>query len=209
MVMVPSPVFVTGAPGGTVPGGVLNVGNNSGVPATISSVTIAFDNADLFTTTKLTATAAGVTETSQFNPTFSTTSIDYTFSPPLVVPKGESASFSLSLTITTTPQITMRQPRAIYAGTFGTGAGGNYHSLTPLCGLLMGLSLAMAGMGSSRRRLMIALVILVLAAASQVGCDSGSIPSSSGAYESTQTAMSVAAAKQTGGPITVGGCRPL
>ena len=70
---------------------------------TVSTVRIFFDNADLFTTTVLTASVGGVTETSSFNPTDSTTNIDYTFSPPLNVPKGQSATFSLSLTITKTP----------------------------------------------------------------------------------------------------------
>ncbi len=182
----------------------LKVGNSTGAPMTISTVSISFDNADLFTSTVLTGSAGGVTETSQFSPTVSTTNIDYTFSPPLVVPKGQSATFSLSLTITTTPQITMRKTRAIYAGMFDIGAGRS-PGLGALSAALMLLSLCTAAVNGSRRRTMIA-ILLMLAVASQVGCDSGSVPSSSGGpFESTQNASRVAAASPTGGPIGIGG----
>jgi len=124
----------------------------------------------------------------------------------LIVPKGGAATFSLSLTISTTPQITMRRPQVIYAGLFDAGAGHGSPGLTALGGVLMLLSLCTAGLGGSRRRTMIALIILMLAAASQVGCDNGSVPSSSGGtIMSTQTATGVAAAAQTGGPVGVGG----
>jgi len=206
MLIVPSPVATTGVPGGTVGGGKLTVQNSSPAPITISSTTIDFDNADLFSSTTLTASAGGVTETSKFMPTVTTTSIQYRFTPPLIVPKGGAATFSLSLTISTTPQITMRRPQVIYAGLFDAGAGHGSPGLTALGGVLMLLSLCTAGLGGSRRRTMIALIILMLAAASQVGCDNGSVPSSSGGtIMSTQTATGVAAAAQTGGPVGVGG----
>lgn len=99
----------------------------------------------------------------------------------------------------------MRKTRAIYAGMFDIGAGRS-PGLGALSAALMLLSLCTAAVSGSRRRTMIALILLMLAVASQVGCDSGSVPSSSGGpFESTQNASMVAAASPTGGPIGIGG----
>ncbi len=205
IVMVPSPVITTGVPGGTVGGGTLMVHNTSPAPITISSTTIDFDNADLFTSTTVTGSAGGVTETSQFTPTFTTTRIEYKFTPPLMVPKGGAATFSLSLTITTNPQITMRRPHVVYAGMFDIGAGRS-PGLGALSAALMLLSLCTAAVGGSRRRTIMALILLALVVASQVGCDNGSVPTSNGGpIMSTQTATGVGAAHPTGGPVGVGG----
>ena len=71
----------------------------------------------------------------------------------------------------------MRGVRVIYAGMLGNGSGGEYRGLGPLSGVLILLSIATAAFGGSRRRVTIALIILMIAAVSQVGCDSGSVPS--------------------------------
>ena len=196
----------TGVPGGMVDGGVLKLHNTSGAPMTISSVTIAFDNADLFSSTTLTGIAAGVSESSTFVPPLDIPSISYKFATPLTVPTGGDATFTLSLTITKTPQITMRRPQFVYAGLFDSGAGRGSPGLAALSGALMLLSLCTAVIGRSRRRTMIALIMLMLAvAATQVGCDNGSVATSGGPIRSTQTASDVAAASQTGGPMKIGG----
>jgi len=184
----------------------LKLHNTSGAPMTISSVTIAFDNADLFSSTTLTGSAAGVSESSTFIPPLDIPSISYKFATPLIVPTDGDATFTLSLTITKTPEITMRKTRVIYAGMFDIGAG-RYRGLGALSAALMLLSLCTVAVGGSRRRVMIALIMLMLAvAATQVGCDNGSVATSGGGpIRSTQTASDVAAAGQTGGAVKIGG----
>lgn len=209
MATVPVPVTPTGGPGSTVTTGTLQVSDTCGSgEKAISSVTIAFDNADLFTSTLLTGEAGGVTETSPFKPALdfgaiTTTSIDYKFVPPLVVPKGGTATFSLAVTITTTPQMTMRGAHVVYAGLFSLVAGRGSLGLGTLAGALMLLNLCSATIGGSRRLTLIALIVLMLALASQVGCDNGSVPTG-GPITSTQTAMGVAA-NQNGVPLEIGG----
>jgi hypothetical protein len=171
---------------------------------TISSVTIAFASANLFTSTVVTGSAAGVTQTSEFTPAFTTKSIEYKMTPPLMVPTAGSATFSLSMTITTDPQATARRAGAVYAGLFDLGTGGGSPGLGAMTGALLLLSVCTGLISGSRRRTTAALIILMLVAASQVGCDSGSVPASNTVYYSNQTATAIAAAGPKGA-VGIGG----
>ncbi len=186
--MGPPPVLTSGAPGEPVKGGSLKIHNGTGDSVTISSLTIMFTNADLFASTTVTGTVpldpSQQSQNSRFTPPLdngSTASTEHTYMFPtaLTVPSGEDANFSLALTITARPQTTMRRVRAIYAGVFGA-SGPLSPGLGVLSGVLMLLSLCTTAIGGSRRRLILALLILMLVAASQVGCDNGSVPSSNG-----------------------------
>ena len=61
MAMPPNKVSTTASPGGTVPGGTLQVTNTTGDQMMTSSVTIDFNNADLFSTVTLTGSASLIT----------------------------------------------------------------------------------------------------------------------------------------------------
>jgi hypothetical protein len=185
----------------------------------ISSVTIRFDNADLFSLTMLTGSVPSdpsqSSQDSQFIPPSDNgatipTDHTYTFAKPFIVPNGEGANFSLSLTITTNPQITLLRTPVIRAGLVDFGAGPGSHGWGALPGVLMLLSLCTTVFATGRRRTVIALIILMLAAASQVGCDNGSVPGPSGGVPmSTQTARDVAAMNPAHENVGVGGLPAL
>jgi hypothetical protein len=202
--MVPTPPPPTnvsnGKPGGTVGAGSLQVNNTSGAPLITPSVTIGFDNADLFTSATLTATVGNTTSTSTVVPATSTT---FAFNPPVTIPLGQSVTYSLAATITTTPNITRRELPVAYASIFpfGRSRGSNVFAgaLALLC------AFAMLTAGSRRRRLIFAAALVLLLAGAETGCDNGSIGGPSGPQFSTQTARDVAAKDQGGGPVTIGG----
>jgi hypothetical protein len=197
----PPPINTPSAKAGsTVPAGSLLVNNTSGAPLLTPSVTIAFDNADLFTSATLTATVGTAVTTSTVVPSDSTTFI---FNPPVMIPLGGSVTYSLQTTITTTPNITRLERPIAYASII---PGGGSRVASTLVAAMAFLSIFTALTGVSRpRRLMFALVLLLLAVTTEVGCDNGSIGSPTGPQFSTQTANDVAAKNQTGGPVLIGG----
>ena len=196
----PPPPQVQGKAGGTVGAGALTVNNTSGAPMLTPSVTIAFNNADLFTSATLTATVGTSNQTSTLVPNNSSTFI---FNPPITIPLGQNVTYSLSVTITPNPQITRRQTPIAYASILPVNGSRDMAEAAAaliflgMCAYLLGISRA--------NRMMLVLAILLLAMTAELGCDTGSIGSPSGAQFSTQTAMDVAAHNQTGGPLTVGG----
>jgi hypothetical protein len=202
--MVPTPPPPTnvpnGKPGGTVGAGSLTVNNTSGAPLITPSVTIGFDNADLFTSATLTATVGHTASTSTVVPATGTT---FTFNPPVTIPFGRSVTYSLSATITTRPNITRRELPIAYASIFPFGQSREANIFASLIGLSCALALLTAG--SSKRRLMFAAALVLLLVSVETGSDNGSIGGPSGAQFSTQTARDVAAENQTGGPVTIGG----
>ena len=196
----PPPPQVQGKAGGTVGAGSLTVNNTSGAPMLTPSVTIAFNNADLFTSATLTATVGTSNQTATVVPNNSST---FTFNPPVNVPLGQSVSYSLEVTITPTPQITRRERPIAYASILPLGSSRGFAvaaavvTLLGVCAYLLGITRA--------NRMMLMLALLLLAMTAEVGCDTGSIGSPSGPQFSTQTATDVAAHNQAGGPLTVGG----
>jgi len=207
----PSPPTTSGGPGATVSGGTLGVANVSGAPMVTSSVMISFDNADLFSSAKLTATAGSNISTATVNPITGGNSPEvannttFNLVPPLVIPTGASATFSLAVTLTANPSITMRGGHVTYAAMVGGGSESAGSSALLIAMAL--LALCGAGVGGSRRRRTLFALIVVLAMAAQVGCDNGSVGRGAGGGHpvSTQTAKHVAAAHLDTSPITVGG----
>jgi hypothetical protein len=200
------------------------VANNSGAPMVTSQVTITFDNADLFSSATVTATAGDATSTATVVPVTGGDSPEqsnltvFNLEPPLVVPAGESATISLSVVVSNTPHVTMWHRPVMYASMIpgdslrGWGSG--------LLASMLLLSVGTILVTSSRpRRMYFVLVIVLLAMTSQVGCDNGSIGSpssgSSGSSSrssvpvSNQNARGVTANNQnTGDKITVSGFPP-
>jgi hypothetical protein len=208
----PKPPTSTGGPGATVSGGTLGVANVSGTPMVTSSVMISFDNADLFSSATLTATAGSNTSTATVNPVTGGNSPEvpnntiFNLVPPLVIPTGASAKFNLAVTLSANPNITMRGGRVMYAAMMGGGSESAGSGALLIAMALLGL--CGAGVGGSRRRRTLFALIVVLAMATQVGCDNGSLgrgPGGGGPVMSTQTAKHVAAAHLDTSPINVGG----
>jgi hypothetical protein len=197
------------------PGGTILIANNSGGPMVTSQLTISFDNADLFSSATITGTAGGATSTATVNPITGGNSPEQTNNtifnlvPPLVIPTGATANYTLVTTISSNPNVSMRRSPMMYAAMIpgdGFGDSGGF-----LASMLL-LSLGTAFISKSRpRRMFFALAIVLLAVTSQVGCDNGSVGSSpsstlSSVQKSTQTAMHVkAASMKTGSKINVAG----
>jgi hypothetical protein len=131
-----------------------------------------------------------------------------------MIPTGGMATYTLMTTVTTNTGITMRQSPVKYASMIpreGFGGSGGF-----LASMLL-LSLGTTMVAKSRpRRMFFALVIVLLAVTSQVGCDNGSVGSLSGSGggggggrasvpASTQTAMHASAMNMEGTALTVGG----
>jgi len=176
---------------------------------TTSSVTISFNNADLFTTATLTGTQGANTVTATVNPITGGDSPEHAnntvfdFSP-LSIPPGACASFSLSVTITNNPDISMRRTPVVYASLIaGSERGPNLSAFALLLLCAVGLG------GARRRRTMIAVILILAALATQIGCDTGGLPSSLSSEnqqpQSTQTVVKVAVAIQTGAAVPVSG----
>jgi hypothetical protein len=200
----------------------MTVTNISGAPMFTSQVTVVFDNADLFSSATMTASVAdggSVSDTevpSSFgNSPEQPNSTVFTFSPPLMIPTGGMATYNLVTTVVPNTSVTMRQSRVKYAAMIpGDGFGGTGGFLASMLLLSLGTTLVAK---SLPRRMFFALVIVLLAVTSQVGCDNGSVGSLSGSGSgggggggrsvptSTQTAMHVAANNMGGIPLTVGG----
>jgi hypothetical protein len=214
----PAPVAIAAGPGATVSSGSFKVQNTSGTTLLMPAVTISFDNADLFSSATVTATVGSITSTATVNPVTGGNSpeqpnnTDFILQPPLVVPTGETASFSLAVTVTSNPQLTRRGGPVMYAAMVG---GGSSSSNAFLLALAL-LELCASGISTSRRKRVLMAFLLLLALASQVGCDNGSVPSpppaATGVVQSTQTAMQLGVMKQenddpvvvTGLPVVMG-----
>jgi Prenyltransferase and squalene oxidase repeat len=214
MVRPMPPVSVSAGPGATVSSGTFMIENTSGTTLVAPAVTISFDNADLFSSATLTGTApAMTTSTATLNPVSGGNSPEapnnttFVLRPALVIPTGETATFSLSVMLTNNPSVTRREGPVMVAAIIGGGTTASNAFLV----VLALLELCAAGMSSTRRKRVLMALVLIAALASQVGCDNGSTSSgpgtsSSGVIQSKQTAMQVAAKKQANNdPVGVAG----
>jgi len=126
----------------------------------------------------------------------------FTFNPPIVIPNGEAATYTLTTTVATT--LTMRSSPMMYASMIpGDGTGGSGGLLAAM--LLLSVGTLMVSR-SRPRRLYFALVIAMLAMTSQVGCDNGSSGGSSGSpavvQKSTQKANQLKDPSHNNIPVT-------
>ena len=206
-----SQIHVNKPPGSTVSGGTFQVCNKSTVALTLSNLTISFDNADLFTTSTLTGTQGPNTVTSTIEPITGGDSPEhpnntaYNFSP-LGIPGGQCANFSLSVTITLHPEITMGHPLATYASLIAV-SGPNSSRANLLLGAfaIVGLCSVMLG-GTRRRRIAIAATLFLAAIATQSGCDNGSTSGQVNELpQSLQTVMRVPITTQAGESVPASG----
>jgi hypothetical protein len=195
--------------------------NNSGGTMITPKLTISFANADLFSSATLTGVVGETQSTATVSPITGgnspeqANSTDFNLAPPLHVPNGQTATYTLTVTVSNNPKITMRRSPVKYAAMIpGSGFGGSGGFLAAMLLLSLGTTLVAK---SRPRRMFFVLVIVMLAVTSQVGCDNGSVGSLSGSGSgggggggrsvptSTQTAMHVAANNMGGIPLTVGG----
>jgi hypothetical protein len=208
----PTPVNIAVGPGATVNSGSFTVKNTSGTPLVTPAAVISFNNADFFSSATLTAIAGPNTSTATLNPIIGGNSpqqpnnTTFVLQPPLVVPTGQTATYSLSVTVVANPAITMRNLPVMYAAMVGGRATGSNALLVALALL----ELCAAGISTTRRRRLLMALLLLLALASQVGCDNGSVPSPppaiTGVIYSTQTAMELEAMKQVNNiPVKIAG----
>jgi hypothetical protein len=216
MVTGPVPVITSGGPGSTVPSGSFNLTNTTGMPEVTTTVTIQFGNSDLFSSATITGNAGGANSVGTVSgPTgeIEVATETFTLSPPLVIPPGGTATFSLSTTIapvgdTDTSSNRWGRGQPIYAGLLGSlfSERGPGRGLTPLFGACALLGVCLLGASArTRRRVWILLLALMLIAVTQVGCDSGRpFPTPGGPQMSTQTATGAAATIPTG-PVRFGG----
>ena len=210
---------IASAPGAMVTAGTLMVMNNSGAPMVTPKVTIAFNNADLFSSATLTGVVGESQSTATVQPITGGNSPEqanstaFNLAPPLMIPNGETATYTLTVTVSNNPKITMRRSQVKYASMIpGEGVGGSGGFLAAMLLLSLGTTLIAK---SRPRRMFFALLIVLLAVTSQVGCDTGS--SGSGGESgsggggggsvpaSTQTVEGVAANNLADAPVVVGG----
>jgi hypothetical protein len=130
----------------------------------------------------------------------------FVLQPPLVVPAGETASYSLSVTVSKNPQVTRRDEPVIYAGMVGANSSNSNGFLLALALL----ELFATGVGTTRRRRTLVALLMLLAFATAVGCDNGSVPSpppaTTGVISSAQTATQLQAITQAkGNAMGIGG----
>ncbi len=212
------PANITSAPGATVTAGTLTVMNNSGATMVTPKVTISFDNADLFSSATLTGvvgesqSTATVVPVTGGNSPEQANSTDFNLTPPLDIPNGETATYTLTVTVSNNPKVTMRRSPVKYAAMIpGEGFGGSGGFLAAMLLLSLGTTLVAK---SRPRRMFFALVIVMLAVTSQVGCDNGSSGSGGGGSgggggrsvpASTQTVEGVEANNLADAPVIVGG----
>ncbi|MGD0075270.1 MAG: hypothetical protein ABSD31_13165 [Candidatus Binataceae bacterium] len=181
---------------------------------TTSSLTISFNNADLFTTATLTGIQGENTVTATLNPVTGGNSPEqpnntvFNFSP-LNIPPGECANFSLSVTITSTPLISTRQTPLIYASLIAISEPGA-NGLGVLLGAMALLGLCTAAVsGARRRRTTIAVILFLASLATQTGCDTGGLPASlspsADKPQSTQIVVKVNVTTSSGAGVPVSG----
>jgi hypothetical protein len=211
------PLNITSAPGATVTAGTLMVTNNSGATMVTPKVTISFGNADLFSSATVTGVVgdsqskATVTPLSGGNSPEQANSTDFNLT--LHVPNGQTATYTLMVTVSNNPKTTMRRSPVKYAAMIpGEGFGGSGGFLASMLLLSLGTTLVAK---SRPRRMFFVLVILMLAVTSQVGCDNGSGGSGGESGSggggggkvptSMQTVEGVTATNTDGGPIIVSG----
>ena len=213
------PANINSVPGATVTAGTLMITNNSGGTMVTPKLTISFNNADLFSSATLTGVVGESQSTATVQPLTGGNSPEqanstvFNLSPPLDIPNGETATYTLTVTVSNNPHVTMRRSPLKYAAMIpgdGFGASGGF-----LAAILL-LSFGTTLVAKSRpRRMFFVLVIVMLALTSQVGCDNGSGggggESGSGGGgggsvpTSMQTAEGVTATNTEDAPIIVSG----
>jgi hypothetical protein len=225
------PVSMPVAANQTVNAGTFTVVNTSGTTLVAPQTTISFDSANFFSSATLTATVpvapAGPVSTARSNGSFvgaafqtSTATLNpivggnspqqpnntiFVLQPPLVIPTGQSATFSLEVTVVANPKMTRWHQPVTYAVMVAGGSTGSNIFLI----VLALFEFCAAGMSRIKRRRVLMMLLLLLGLACQVGCDNGSVsgpPPSVGVVYSNQTALQVSAMKQANHePVTFAG----
>ncbi|HTW88354.1 MAG TPA: protease pro-enzyme activation domain-containing protein, partial [Candidatus Binataceae bacterium] len=164
-----SNIVSSGLTGQTVPGGTLTVDNTSTSTETITTVTIALSNPDVFSNLAMGASINGAAAQTGVAGTLGKTTI-FTFNPPLSLPANAVAKFTLKATLSA---IAARTGATVtYAGLL---TGGRSRNRSPM-GLALGLLVIglLAIPGGRRRSALIIAVLIMLLAFSQFGCGGSS-----------------------------------
>ena len=171
-----SNIVSNGRIGQTVPGGTLSVTNITTSTETINTVTVALSNPGLFSNLTMSGSVNGAATQTAFTGTLGSSTV-FTFNPPLSIPAGAVAQFTLNATLSRNAAQSDTLGR--YGGLL---PGGGSRSTLPMGATLglMGIGLLAIPTGRRRRALVIAALITMLAF-SQIGCggDSSGVASSS------------------------------
>ena len=171
-----SNIVSNGRIGQTVPGGTLNVTNITNSTETINTVTVALSNPGLFSNLTMSGSVNGAASQTAVTGTLGSRTI-FTFNPPLSIPAGGVAQFTLDATLS------RNAAQADTAGRYaGLLPGGGSRSTLP-----MGASLGLLGIGllaiptGRRRRALVIAALITMLAFSQIGCggDSSGVVNSS------------------------------
>ncbi|MGO9059198.1 MAG: protease pro-enzyme activation domain-containing protein [Candidatus Binataceae bacterium] len=164
-----SQIVSNGLIGQIVPGGTLSVTNTTKSTETINTVTVALSNPGLFSNLTMSGSVNGAAAQTAVTGTLGNSTV-FTFNPPLSMPAGAVAQFTLNATLS--PNAARADTPVRYASLLpGGGSGG---TLPMGAGLgLLGIGLLAMPAGRRRRALVIAALLLLLAS-SQIGCGGGS-----------------------------------
>ena len=155
--------------GQTVPGGTLSVTNTTNSTETINTVTVALSNPGLFSNLTMSGSVNGAATQTAVTGTLGSNTV-FTFNPPLSMPAGAVAQFTLNATLS--PNAARADTPVSYASLL---PGGRSRSALP-----MGAALGLLGVGllavpdGRRRRVIVIAALIMLLASSQIGCGGSS-----------------------------------
>ncbi len=195
-----SNIISAGTVGQTVPGGSLSVTNTTTSTETIGAVTVALSDPRLFSSLTLIGSVNGGAAQTALTGTLASSTV-FTFSPALSVPAGAVATFTLNATISVTPA---RADSAVrYAGLM---AGRERPGELPLVVALGMLGIGLLAMPAGRRRRVLVIAgLIMLLAASQIGCGSNGTNTTVLLSSQQQVPTGGVAVTNTHGPLGVVG----
>ncbi|HEV3113945.1 MAG TPA: hypothetical protein VGY99_25940 [Candidatus Binataceae bacterium] len=191
-----SSVTNSGFPSASVAAGSLTITNTTGAAETVSAVDITVSDPGVFASLTLSGGGQSVT----VSPASATTHFVLA---PIGLAAGASLTFSLNGVIAAHPVIL--ETGIKYAGiTIGVASGWTDGAQWPLSAGLLLIGLALTAMPAPRRRRIVfgAFLVIVLAA-TQLGCGGGS--NGATIFASSQTATAVTATFTSGGAVEVNG----
>jgi hypothetical protein len=212
-VAVTSSVSITVSAGANIPNaGAFTVTNSSGATITISSINLSATNPNIFTSLTLTGQVPGTSSVAvQSNPNPPGTSNTFDFSALPALLNGQTATFSLSgvasssLSPTPTPVASstdLRRSRVAYATIMWPLP--SQVSKIPI-GLLTAMMLGILLMtGKLRRRHLLLLAMVLILAATEVGCGNTTSSISGTSTQQVQTITVSSGGTPTGLPANLG-----
>lgn len=212
-VAVTSSVAITVSAGDNIPNaGAFTVTNSSGATITISSINLSATNPNIFTSLTLTGQVPGTSAVAvQSNPNPPGTSNTFSFAALPALPNGQTATFSLSGVASSSPVPTptpsssnfdLRRSRVAYAGVMWPVAlNGPKMPLGLLTAVMLGILLMT---GKLRRRHLLLFAMVLILAATEVGCGNTTSGVNGTSTQQVQTITVSSGGTPTGLPANLG-----